>query len=159
MQRWGMKNGHLEPWDFGRVGWTNERLTAHIVSPVKDALVVEALAWTPGTNGTARGQAVRVTLPQRPTKDSLASYLESIKDTVKGKMVLVNPPQTVLVSFTPPALRREDADVIAQVNAAPAGGPPQAPAATPAPPAPQAPQAPQPLTNNQVQLQLNEFLM
>ena len=40
MQAWGLRNGRLEPWDFNRVGWVNERLTAHIVSPVKDALVV-----------------------------------------------------------------------------------------------------------------------
>ncbi|HVQ16831.1 MAG TPA: hypothetical protein VMS40_24680, partial [Vicinamibacterales bacterium] len=51
MQSWGMKNGHLEPWDFGHPGWTNERLAAYIVSPVKDTLVAEVLAWTPGTNG------------------------------------------------------------------------------------------------------------
>src|SRR5262245_133983 len=55
MHAWGLRNGKLEPWDFaaayGRAGWTNDRLSAHIVSPVKDALVVEALAWTPGTNG------------------------------------------------------------------------------------------------------------
>ena len=61
MHAWGMKNGHLEPWDWGKPGWTNERLSAHIVSPVKDALVVEALAWTPGTNGVARGQALQMT--------------------------------------------------------------------------------------------------
>ena len=44
MGAWGLKNGHQEPWDFGHPGWLNERLAAHIVSPVKDALVVEALA-------------------------------------------------------------------------------------------------------------------
>ena len=90
---WGLKNGHLEPWDFGHPGWLNERLSAHIVSPVKDALVVEALAWTPGTNGPVRAAAVQVTLPQRPTQDELTAYLEKIKDAVKGKMVLVGPPQ------------------------------------------------------------------
>ena len=63
MTSWGLKNGHLEPWDFGRAGWANERVTAHLVSPVKDALVVEVLAWTPGTTGVARGQAVQITLP------------------------------------------------------------------------------------------------
>ncbi len=57
MHAWGLKQGHLEPWDFNRVGWSNERLTAHLVSPVKDALVVEALGWTPGTNGVVRAQA------------------------------------------------------------------------------------------------------
>ena len=79
-RRGDFKNGKLEPWDFaaayGRAGWTNDRLSAHIVSPVKDALVVEAVAWTPGTNGPVRAQAVRVTLPQRPTRESLAAELE-----------------------------------------------------------------------------------
>src|SRR6478672_10862895 len=34
MASWGFSNGHLEPWDFGHPGWVNERLTAHITSPV-----------------------------------------------------------------------------------------------------------------------------
>src|SRR5688500_8512836 len=74
MQAWGLKNGRLEPWDFGRPGWTNERLSAHIVEPVKDALVVEALSWTPGTSGPVRGPAVRITLPQpAPTREALTA--------------------------------------------------------------------------------------
>src|SRR3954463_15116165 len=40
MRTWGMTNAHLEPWDFGHPGWVNERLVAHLISPVKDALVV-----------------------------------------------------------------------------------------------------------------------
>ena len=54
MTAWGFENAHLEPWDFGHPGWLNERLTAHLISPVKDPLVCEALAWTPGTNGRSR---------------------------------------------------------------------------------------------------------
>src|SRR5262245_34495714 len=50
MQRWGLTGGHLEPWDFGHPGWVNERLSVHLIAPVKDALVAEVLAWTPGTN-------------------------------------------------------------------------------------------------------------
>jgi hypothetical protein len=38
MQSWGLQNPHLEPWDFGHPGWANERLTAHIVSPLRDPL-------------------------------------------------------------------------------------------------------------------------
>src|SRR5277367_7084706 len=34
MTTWGMKNGHLEPWDFGRAGWLNESATGQIVAPV-----------------------------------------------------------------------------------------------------------------------------
>src|SRR6266480_832800 len=27
MTAWGLSNAHLEPWDFGHVGWLNERFT------------------------------------------------------------------------------------------------------------------------------------
>jgi hypothetical protein len=70
MTAWGMKNAHLEPWDFGHVGWLNERLTAMIVSPVKDVLTVEALAWTPSTRGVVTAKAYQMILPERPTQES-----------------------------------------------------------------------------------------
>jgi carboxypeptidase Q len=161
MHAWGLKQGRLEPWDFNRVGWSNERLTAHLVSPVKDALVVEALGWTPGTNGVVRGQAMQMTLPQRPTRATLSAYLDPLKATVKGKIVLIGVPQQVLVSFNPAALRREDNDVVNTLNAAPPGGPAQQQQQQPAqqPPQAQQPRDEQPLNNNQLQQQLNQFLV
>ena len=42
MEAWGLTNGHLEPSDFEHPGWSNERLSVHLVSPATDALVVEA---------------------------------------------------------------------------------------------------------------------
>jgi hypothetical protein len=159
MHAWGLRNGRLEPWDFGaaygRAGWTNDRLAVHIVSPVRDALVVEALAWTPGTSGPVRAEAVSLTLPQRPTQESLTAELDRMRDLVRGKIVLVGTPQQVLVTFNPPALRREDADVLNQLNAAPAQQNAQ--------PNPQNQQQterqPRPLTNNEIQRQLNDFLV
>lgn len=161
MKSWGLQRGRLEPWDFKHPGWTNERLTAHIVSPVRDALVVEALAWTPGTNGVVRTHAVQMTLPQRPTRDALAKHLEPLKDLVRGKIVLVGVPQRVLVSFNAPALRREDADVLTLLNAAPAGGPQQQNQQQNQQPnqQQQQPADARPLTNNQIQEQLNAFLI
>ena len=134
LETWGLTNGHLEPWDFGHPGWLNERLSAHIVSPVQDRLVSEALAWTPGTSGLVRALAVQITLPQRPTKEELSAHLDQLKDVVKGKIVLVGPPQRVLVTFNPPALRREDRDVLTQFDAAPpppAGRQPPRPSSLP----------------------------
>jgi hypothetical protein len=157
MQSWGMKNGHLEPWNFGHPGWTNERLAAYIVSPVKDTLVAEVLAWTPGTNGVVKAAAVQVTLPRQPTREELAAHLESLKASLKGKIVLVNAPTVVPVTFSPAALRREDGDVIAQMNTPPAvqagrgGGPPPPAAQNQAPPR-------RPLTANELEEQLNAFL-
>src|SRR5215471_3008359 len=52
MTSWGFENGHLEPWDFGHVGWVNEHLSAHIISPIKTPVEGRSLAWSPGTNGT-----------------------------------------------------------------------------------------------------------
>jgi hypothetical protein len=153
MTSWGLKNGHLEPWDFGSAGWANERVTAHITAPVKDALVVEVLAWTPSTTGVARGQAVQITLPTRPTATAMAAFLEGIKSTISGRMVLVGPHQSVPVTFNPAPLRREDADVVTLLNNPPA----QAPAV--GPPAQRADDPQRPLTNAQIQERLNQFLM
>jgi hypothetical protein len=158
MKSWGLQNTHLEPWEFAHPGWTNEHLSAHILSPVKDALVVEALAWTPGTKGAVRGMAVQVTLPPRLTAEQLTGELEKLKALVRGKVVLVGTPQRVLVSFNPPALRREDGDLQAQLNAPPAAPPAGSPqgggrqGGTP-------PQEPRPLTANQIDERLNEFLV
>jgi carboxypeptidase Q len=154
MKSWGLKNGHLEPWDFGHPGWLNERFTAHITSPVKDALVAEVLAWTPSTSGVARGAAIQITLPLRPTQAELTAFLDTLKPAVKGKMVLVGPHQQVRVTFNPVPLRREDGDVIAQLNAAPQGPAGQPPAAQ----APAASQTSRPLTGAQVEEQVNRFL-
>jgi hypothetical protein len=166
MQAWGL-TGRLEPWDFNRTGWVNERLSAHIVSPVKDALVAEVLAWTPGTNGPVRGGTVSMELPERPTRASLAAYLDPLKDTVRGSIVLVGAPRDVPVTFAPPALRREDAAVVAQLNAPPAGPPARQAQAQPQPqPPPQAqpaqapqPRPDQPLNLNRLEEQLNQFLV
>ena len=95
MTRWGFANGHLEPFDFGREGWLNEKASGHILSPVKDNLVFEVLAWTPSTNGTARGKAVHLVTPNQPTQADLTAYLEGLKPRIKGAIVLVGPHQTV----------------------------------------------------------------
>jgi len=153
MHAWGLTEGRLEPWDFGHPGWTNERLTAHIVSPVSDALVAEVLAWTPGTNGVVLGQALQMTLPERPTRDVLAAHLEPLKDAVKGRIVLVGTPRQVLITFSTPELRRDDAAVLARLSAAPAGG--QQPRRRQQ----EQEQDARPLTNRQLQEQLNQFLV
>jgi hypothetical protein len=156
MQAWGLENVRLEPWNFGHPGWTNERFSGHIVSPVKDALVGEVLAWTPSTNGTVSGPAVQVELPSRPTKEQLTAALEALRATVKGKMVLVGKPQSVSVTFDKPPLRRERQDLRATYdpgNPAPAAPTPSQPPTTPAR------QGPPPLTARQIAEHVDQFLV
>lgn len=148
---WGLKNAHLEPWNFGHPGWLNERLSVHVVSPVKDALVAEALAWTPGTNGPVTARTTALEVPARPTQATLTAFFEAERAKVKGTIVLVGKPEVMSVTIVPPAKRREDNDVRAQM----AGGP--SPFGGPQGPPPTPPK--EVLTANQVAEQLDQFLV
>jgi carboxypeptidase Q len=108
MTAWGFENAHLEPWNFGYPGWLNERLTAHAIAPFKDALVCEALAWTPGTKGAVTAQAYQFVLPERPTQEQLTAHFAQEQDKVKGKIVLVGKAATLPVNITPAPKRIDD---------------------------------------------------
>jgi carboxypeptidase Q len=105
----------------------------HAVSPFKDALIVEALAWTPGTNGAVTAPVMRLNVPSQVTKEALSKFFDDNRAGVKGRIVLVGNPAVVPVNITPPAKRRDDNTVRTQysapVPAAPA--PPVPPAASP----------------------------
>jgi carboxypeptidase Q len=130
---WGLKNAHLEPWEFGHPGWLNEKLSVHVVSPVKDALVTEALAWTPGTNGPVTAQTMALEVPQRPTKEQLSAFFDAQRAAVKGKIVMADKPESVAVTIVPPAKRREDNEVRTQFSGPLNPGGPQPPTAATAP--------------------------
>lgn len=113
---WGLKNAHLEPWDFGHPGWLNERAAGYLVSPVQDNLTFEVLAWTPSTKGQAIGEAVQLVPPATPTKDELTAWLAENQSKVRGKIVLIGKAAIVPVNFDPPHLRQDDAQVKARYN-------------------------------------------
>lgn len=108
MTEWGMQNAHLEPWDFGHPGWMNERASGYIVSPIKDQLTFKVLAWTPGTKGTVTAPVFQMVPPEKPKKEDLAAYLDSIKDKVKDKIVMVGKVEMVPVVIDVPARRMDD---------------------------------------------------
>src|ERR1051325_7836559 len=154
MTAWGLENAHLEPWDFKHPGWLNERLTAHLISPVKDPLVCEVLAWTPSTKGTVQAKAFQLILPERPSQEQLTIFLNNNKTKVHGRIVLVGKPASIPVNLNPPAKRLSDEQAEQRYgpNARPISIPTPSPTPTPAP------NAPRPLTNRQVNEQLDAFL-
>lgn len=155
MESWGFTNGHLEPWNWGRPGWVNERFSAHIVSPVKDQVIGEVLAWTPSTDGTVKAQAYQVVLPDRPTPSELAAHLEAVKDKIEGKIVLVGKSQLVPVNLTPAPKRRDDKQVRQQydpINPTGGRGGGRGGAGQPT-------QPPPPMSANQVSAQVDAFLL
>jgi carboxypeptidase Q len=154
MTSWGLENAHLEPWDFNHPGWLNERLTAHLISPVKDPLVCEVLAWTPSTKGTVQAKALQLVTPTGVTQEQLDIFLNNYKTKVRGKIVLVGKPASIPVNLNPPAKRLTDEQAQERFgpNARPFAFPTASPTPTPAA------NAPKPLTNRQVNEQLDAFL-
>ncbi|HEY1341161.1 MAG TPA: M20/M25/M40 family metallo-hydrolase [Bryobacteraceae bacterium] len=145
LTQWGFKNAHLEPWEFGHPGWLNERASAFIVSPVKENLKFEVLAWTPSTKGTVTGSAVEIVPPQGPpapvseeaggrggrggfggrggapqrlgpTKAEFETWVAENQSKLRGKVVLVGKAATIPVNFEPPSKRRADDQVKAQYD-------------------------------------------
>ncbi len=104
LQSWGLANVKLEPWTgFGR-GWTNERFSAHMTAPATSTLIGYPKAWTPGTNGVVKGEAMVARL------DS-PSDLETWRGKLKGKFVLTAAPRPVTPHFSPQAERFTDAEL------------------------------------------------
>ncbi len=80
---WGLKNAELEAWgDFGR-GWSFEHATIHMVRPQHLPLFALPKAWTPGTNGPAKGLCTRVTI--KTVED-----FEKYRGKLAGKILLLD---------------------------------------------------------------------
>src|SRR5256714_127638 len=138
MTAWGLENAHLEPWDFKHPGWLNERLTAHLIAPVKDPLVCEVLAWTPSTKGTVQAKAYQLVPPERPSQEQLTIFLNNYKTKVRGKIVLVGKPAVIPVNLNPAPKRLSDEQAQQRYgpNARPFAFPTPSPTPTPAANAP-----------------------
>ena len=154
MSDWGLQNAHLEPWEFGHPGWLNERLTAHMIAPIKDVLTCEVLSWTPSTRGVVRAKAYQMTLPERPSQQQLTAFFETEKAKVRGRIVLAGKHTIVPVNLNPPAKRLTDEQAQQRYgqNARPFAFPTPSPTPTPLP------GAPKPLTNRQIDEQVDAFL-
>ena len=151
MKSWGFDNVHLEAWNFGHPGWVNERASSFIIAPVQDSLVFEVLSWTPGTNGVVKGQALQLDTPERPTQEELTAYLNSVKDKIKGNMILVGKPGVIPVDIEPPAKRISDEDVRKRLD-------PNTPRVFPTP-RPRPTPKPGELNGRQISEQIDKFLV
>ncbi len=79
---WGLANARLESWGpFGR-GWEYQESSVRMQSPDTAELVALPEAWTPGTRGAVRGNAVRVRAEKKED-------LEKFKGKLAGRIVLL----------------------------------------------------------------------
>ena len=87
LREWGLANVHEEPFPFGK-GWSLVRFHAHMVAPQAQPLIGYPKAWSPSTKGTVVADVVRVAI------DTEAD-LERYRGTLRGKIVLTQPPRDV----------------------------------------------------------------
>ena len=151
MGGWGFENGHLEPWEFGHPGWENEHVTAHVISPIKDQLTVEVLAWSPGTKGTVTAPAFQLAPPDRPSPAELAAYFDSVRTEIKGKIVLASRAVAVPPRLEPRPTRIDEARLrsLYDPNRDPSQGRGRGQSQTPLPP----------MTRAEVNRRIDEFLL
>lgn len=94
LKSWGIANPRYEMWGpFGR-GWSNEKLTARMVTPTNFPLIAYAAAWTSSTSGPVTAEVVVARLDSVP---DFAKY----RGTLKGKWVMVAPAAVVPSKFDP----------------------------------------------------------
>ncbi len=93
LQEWGLENVHTEKYRFGR-SWELKKFAAHMMAPVYSPLIAFPKAWTPGTNGPVRAEAVRVDITSEADFEKYAGKL-------KGLFVLSQAPPSVEARFTP----------------------------------------------------------
>lgn len=104
LTEWGLTNVDLESWGpFGR-GWSNERFSAHAVSPQAYPIIGYAKAWTPGTDGVVTGDAVMAII--RSEAD-----FEKYRGRLEGKFVLTTPVPEVRALFEAPGRRFTDEEL------------------------------------------------
>lgn len=161
MKGWGLQNVHLEAWDFGHQGWSNQLVEASVVAPYQAPVNARALPWSPSTAGLVNAEAVLLLPPglgpvtvraapaspdpagwadkpaapaprAMPTRAELDAYLDTMKAKVRGAAVLVGRAAVPAPDFTPTPLRRSDADMAAFAS----GKRPMRPTPPPAAPLP-----------------------
>ncbi|OGU25023.1 MAG: hypothetical protein A2X66_03755 [Ignavibacteria bacterium GWA2_54_16] len=110
LKEWGLQNVHFENWAPLGKGWTLKKFSAQAVSPKAFPLIAYPKAWSPGTNGTVRGQVVRLSAGSE-------TELNEYKGKLKGAIVFADPPRPLRARFTADATRLTDSVLVKYANA------------------------------------------
>jgi len=100
----GLENAMMEPYGtFGR-SWELQKFYAAMTAPQYMPLIGYPKAWTPGTDGLLKGNAVLVNVTK-------VADLDKYKGKLKGAIVLTQPAQEFPILFEPAASRLSDEDL------------------------------------------------
>lgn len=79
---WGLKNAHLEGFEFGR-GWTYEYCNVVMTAPRVQQIYALPVSWHPGTNGSVEGSVMKVSIKTE-------ADFEKYKGKLKGKILAIS---------------------------------------------------------------------
>ncbi|MBX2905833.1 MAG: M20/M25/M40 family metallo-hydrolase [Taibaiella sp.] len=115
LKSWGLKNVRIERWGgFGK-GWEINKSYVAMTAPYYQPLIGVPRAWTPGTNGLIKGDAVLVRIEGR---EDMAKY----RGKLSGKVVVLSTLNNeTKPNFTPDARRLTDEE-LAKMDADPHAG-------------------------------------
>jgi hypothetical protein len=103
---WELVNVNLETWGpFGR-GWSNENISARVISTSGFPVIAYPKAWTPGTNGPVTADVVAATINNDQD-------FEKFRGQLRGKYVMMAPMRDVPALFEAPGRRYTDEDLLA----------------------------------------------
>ncbi|MFD2245883.1 M28 family metallopeptidase [Pontibacter ruber] len=104
LEAWGLKNARVEEWgEFGK-GWEYEKSYIAMTAPYYQQIIATPKAWTPGTNGLVKAQAVLVNVEK---EEDLAKY----KGQLQGKIVLTPLSREAKTTFEADARRHSEEDL------------------------------------------------
>jgi hypothetical protein len=112
LQAYGLANARLEPYEFG-VGYVNEYVSVHMISPQYMPIIAYPATWSAGTNGKIRGRAVYINFDQIYSTTDLEPYRGKLNNAV----IMTTPKQTLVPKFEAPAMRftKEQLDEMARI--------------------------------------------
>jgi hypothetical protein len=109
LRSYGLQNVHLEKWGPFGSGWQIKHFYGALTGPAYQPLIGFPLAWTPGTSGLVKGEAI---LAPMQTEADFAKY----KGKLRGKIVLIAEPKVVAMHTEPEAHRLTDAEIAARAS-------------------------------------------
>lgn len=116
LRAYGLANARLEPYEFG-VGYVNEYVSVHMMSPQYMPIIAYPATWSSGTNGKIRGRAMFINFDEVHSLADLEPYRGQLADAV----IMTTPIRKLTPRFEPPATRYtiEQLDEMARIPVGP----------------------------------------
>lgn len=102
-REWDLDGAWAHEFEFGR-GWSWDTATFTVLEPYVRSVEVLPTAWSPGTDGPVRGEAMRVDYTSEASLDSL-------RGQVTGKILFVDKPRGLEPGPDSPFQRHDDASL------------------------------------------------